>query len=65
MPMPFHMYPELFRRHSHGITLKDAINMYEWLLKDKKISETGKGHQRLKELRLMYDSGLRNFPRKK
>ena len=42
MPIPFHKYPELFRRHSHGITLKDAINMYEWLLKDKKIAENGK-----------------------
>ena len=65
MPMPFEKYPELFQRHSHGITLKDAIQMYEWLLGNNKISEYGRAHQRLKQLRLMYDSGLKNFPRKK
>ena len=65
MPMPFEKYPEFFQRHSHGITLKDTIQMYEWLLKNNKISENGRAHQRLKQLRLMYDSGLRNFPRKK
>ena len=65
MPMPFEKYPEFFQRHSHGITLKDAIQMYEWLLGNNKISENGRAHQRLKQLRLMYDSGLRNFPRKK
>lgn len=65
MPMPFEKYPELFQRHSHGITLKDAIQMYEWLLGNNKISENGRAHQRLKQLRLMYDSGLKNFPRKK
>ena len=65
MPMPFEKYPEFFQRHSHGITLKDAIQMYEWLLGNNKISENGRAHQRLKQLRLMYDSGLKNFPRKK
>ena len=53
MPMPFEKYPELFQRHSHGITLKDAIQMYEWLLGNNKISENGRAHQRLKQLRLM------------
>lgn len=65
MPIPFHMYPELFQRHSYGITIRDAIRMYEWLLEDGKIKENGAGHQRLKQLRLMYSSGLKNFPRYK
>tara|TARA_R110000824_G_scaffold262608_1_gene451311 strand:- start:70 stop:267 length:198 start_codon:yes stop_codon:yes gene_type:complete len=65
MPIPFEKYPELFQRHSHGITLKDAIQMYEWLLTKNKIRENGSGHQRLKQLKLIRSSGIKNFPRRK
>jgi hypothetical protein len=65
MPIPFEKKPRLFSRHPTGITLKDAISMYEWLLELGRIKKNGAAYSRLKQIRRMYDSGLRHFPKRK
>jgi hypothetical protein len=64
MPIPFEKNPKFFKRHPTGITIRDAMNMYEWLLELKKIKKGGSAHKRLKELRELYSTGLKHFPKK-
>ena len=63
MPLPFNKYPEFIKTHPMGITIKDAIRMYKWMLEKGKLKENGPAHQRLKQLEMKYASGLRHFPR--
>ena len=48
MPIPFEKNPKFFKRHPTGITIRDAMNMYEWLLELKKIK---KGVQHTRDLK--------------
>jgi len=65
MPLPFRQQPNIFSKNLKGITLKDAISMYKWLLDDGKIAPDGAAYNRMKQLQQLYDSGLRQFPKKK
>jgi len=65
MPLPFEQQPDIFTKNPKGITLKDAISMYKWLLDDGKITPNGAAHNRMRQLQQLYNSGLRQFPKRK
>jgi len=65
MPLPFRQQPNIFSKNPKGITLKDAISIYKWLLDDGKIAPNGAAYNRMKQLQQLYNSGLREFPKKK
>jgi|TARA_R110000751_G_scaffold25211_1_gene68697 hypothetical protein len=58
----------IFKKYQNGITIKDAIEMYNMMISDpkyKNVTTTSSASKRLKELQILYRVGLRHFPRKK
>ena len=62
------MPKDVFEKHDSGITIGDAILIYKRMIEDPKyrgVSHGSAAYKRMKELQILYNSGLRYFPKKK
>ena len=62
------MPKDVLKKYPSGITIHDAILLYKRMLKDPKyrdIKVNSAAYKRMQELKILYNAGLRNFPRKK
>ena len=62
------MPKDVFEKHDNGITIGDAILIYKRMIEDPKyrsVSHGSAAYKRMKELQILYNSGLRYFPKKK
>jgi len=51
-------------QHSSHFTIKDCINIYEWLLKCGRIKKGSAAETRLKHLRILHSKGQKEFKNK-
>ena len=62
------MPKDVLKKYPSGITIQDAIILYKKMLDDpkyKSVTIHSAAYKRMKELQVLYNAGLRNFPRKK
>ena len=61
-------HKDIFGRYHNGITISDAIELYAKMISDpryKSVTFNSPAHKRMKELQILYNAGLRYFPKKK
>tara|TARA_R110000744_G_scaffold40374_5_gene91597 strand:+ start:1576 stop:1785 length:210 start_codon:yes stop_codon:yes gene_type:complete len=66
--MPMKKDRSLLKKYQNGITISDTIEMYENMIEDpayKHCTKNSAINTRLTELRILYRTGMRHFPRQK
>mgnify|MGYP003147046249 CR=1 FL=1 len=61
-------HEDIFGKYHNGITIGDAITLYSKMISDpkyKSVTFNSAAHERMRELQILYNAGLRYFPKKK
>lgn len=61
-------HEDIFGKYHSGITIGDAVDFYSKMIADPEyryVTADSAAHKRMKELQILYNAGLRYFPKKK